>query len=611
MFNKYRLNSVLILFSIFSVVIFSELFVLQVLDNEENAQQIENQNFEVFYIPAARGEIFDINGNKLASSILEPYLFLNLKKINEDNKKTYTQLIQFNFKEISNSEIEEFFKSKDLFIKIINLSQYDSEIRIRLLDFEAFEVFNLPTRSYPYNELFSHVIGYVGNPNKDEQNNFPNSINNKLVGKTGLERYYENIISGTASEVIVQNGNIVEIKPSVSGKDIQLVLNTKTQNVVKESLQEGIILANKNFETTNMIERGAVVVQKIDTGEIVSMVSLPDFDPNQFVLGISEFDFKQLNRTQAFNNFAIQGLYPPGSVFKVVAYWLALNEGIFPETAINAQDYIDCEGSLSFGFDDGSKQVYQDWKPDGHGKVNLSQAIKQSCNVYFWDIALKIWRTFGNTDSEALLQEYSKQLGFSSLSNIDLPFEKEGVVPDRELFEEWTISRPELVRPEGWLGGDLMNLIIGQGAITTTPVQVSNAYRTLLTGEKSSPFLSLESSNNIIEKINISDEFVKFLLDDLNLVTNPGGTAYRSFQIMGDQIFDIGGKTGTAQNAGDLNNTSWFVGVDSISDPKYIVVTVVEEGGSGSAVAAPISRRIIQHLRESELTPVEFGEITE
>ena len=611
MFNKYRLNFVLILFSIFLVVIFSELFVLQVLDNEENAQQIENQNFEVFYIPAARGEIFDINGNKLASSILEPYLFLNLRKINEDNKKTYTQLIQFNFKEISTSEIDEFFKSKNVFIKIINISEYDPDIRIRLLDFEAFEVFNLPTRSYPYNELFSHVIGYVGNPNKDEQNNFPNSINNKLVGKTGLERYYENIISGIASEVIVQNGNIVEIKPSVSGKDIQLVLDTKTQNVVKESLQEGILLANKNFETTNIIERGAVVVQKIDTGEIVSMVSLPDFDPNQFVLGISEFDFKQLNRTQAFNNFAIQGLYPPGSVFKVVAYWLALNEGIFPQTAINAQDYIDCEGSLSFGFDDGSKQVYQDWKPDGHGKVNLSQAMKQSCNVYFWDIALKIWRTFGNTDSEALLQEYSKQLGFSSLSNIDLPFEKEGVVPDRVLFEEWTISRPELVRPEGWLGGDLMNLIIGQGAITTTPVQVSNAYRTLLTGEKSSPFVSLESSNNVIEKINISDEFVKFLLDDLNLVTNPGGTAYRSFQIMGDQIFDIGGKTGTAQNAGDLNNTSWFVGVDSISNPKYIVVTVVEEGGSGSAVAAPISRRIIQHLRESALTPVEFGEITE
>ena len=611
MFNKYRLNFLFLLFSIFLVVIFSDLFSLQVLDNEENAQQIENQNFEVFYIPAARGEIFDINGNKLATSDLEPYLFLNLRKINDDNKNIYAQLLQFNFEDITTSEIDEFFKTDDVFTKIINLSKYNTDTRLRLLDYEAFEVFNLPTRTYPYKELFSHVIGYVGKPNKDEQNNFPNSINNEIVGKTGLERYYENTISGVASEVIVQNGNIVEIKPSVSGRDIQLVLNTETQNIVKESLQEGITLANKNFDTINLIERGAVVVQKIDTGEIVSMVSLPDFDPNQFVLGISEFDFKQLNRTKAFNNFAIQGLYPPGSVFKVVAYWLALNEGIFPETALNAQDYIDCEGSLSFGFDDGSKQVYQDWKADGHGKVNLSQAMKQSCNVYFWDIALKIWRTFGNTDSEALLQEYSKQLGFSSLSNIDLPFEKEGVVPDRELFEEWTISRPELVRPEGWLGGDLMNLIIGQGAITTTPVQVSNAYRTLLTGEKSAPFISLDSSDRNIKNINISDEFVEFLLNDLNLVTNPGGTAYRSFQIMGDQIFDIGGKTGTAQNAGELNNTSWFVGVDSISNPMYIVVTVVEEGGSGSAVAAPISRRIIQHLRESDLTPVEFGEITE
>ena len=611
MFNKYRLNFLFLLFSIFLVVIFSELFALQVLDNEENAQQIENQNFEVFYIPAARGEIFDINGNKLATSDLEPYLFLNLRKINDDNKNIYAQLLQFNFEDITTSEIDEFFKTDDVFTKIINLSKYNTDIRLRLLDYEAFEVFNLPTRTYPYKELFSHVIGYVGKPNKDEQNDFPNSINNEIVGKTGLERYYENTISGVASEVIVQNGNIVEIKPSVSGRDIQLVLNTETQNIVKESLQEGITLANKNFDTINLIERGAVVVQKIDTGEIVSMVSLPDFDPNQFVLGISEFDFKQLNRTKAFNNFAIQGLYPPGSVFKVVAYWLALNEGIFPETALNAQDYIDCEGSLSFGFDDGSKQVYQDWKADGHGKVNLSQAMKQSCNVYFWDIALKIWRTFGNTDSEALLQEYSKQLGFSSLSNIDLPFEKEGVVPDRELFEEWTISRPELVRPEGWLGGDLMNLIIGQGAITTTPVQVSNAYRTLLTGEKSAPFISLDSSDRNIKNINISEEFVEFLLNDLNLVTNPGGTAYQSFQIMGDQIFDIGGKTGTAQNAGELNNTSWFVGVDSISNPMYIVVTVVEEGGSGSAVAAPISRRIIQHLRESDLTPVEFGEITE
>ena len=237
--------------------------------------------------------------------------------------------------------------------------------------------------------------------------------------------------------------------------------------------------------------------------------------------------------------------------------------------------------------------------------------MKQSCNVYFWDIALKIWRNFGNTEAESVLQEYSKELGFSNKTNIDLPFEKVGIIPDRELFEEWKISRPGLVREEGWLGGDLMNLIIGQGAITTTPLQVANAYRTLLTGENISPTLNKNASKTINNQINVSDEFVQFLLKDLNSVTNKGGTAYVSFSVLGNKVNDIGGKTGTAQNAGDKNNTSWFVGIDSVTNPKYVIATVVDEGGSGSAVAAPISRRIIQHLLGYDITPVEIGEVTE
>ncbi len=611
MFSKFRLNIIFIIFAIFLSLIFRELFILQIINTDENTQDIVNQNFETYYIPAPRGEIIDINGNKLAQSYLEPYLFLNLKKINEENKTVYKQFISFNFNELTNTEIDNFFSSNELFVEIVNLNDYQTDLRIKIQDYEAFEIFNQPKRLYIYKELFSHVIGYVGKPNQEELIEYSNAFGNKIVGKNGLERYYENILSGKPSEITLQNGEIIDITPAIPGQDIQITIDVNAQEVVKESLQQGIVLANKSFETINLIERGAVVVQKIDTGEITAMVSLPDFDPNQFVSGISEFEFKKLNRTQAFNNFAIQGLYPPGSVFKVVAYWLAVNEGIFPEDASNSGQYVNCEGSLSFGFDDGSKQVYQDWKPEGHGKVNLSEALKQSCNVYFWDIALKIWRTFGNTDSEAMLQEYSKKLGFSSMSNIDLPFEREGVIPDRQLFEDWKISKPELVRPEGWLGGDLMNLIIGQGAITTTPIQVSNAYRTLMTGIKSNPYLYYENSDLNEENINISSEFVNFLLDDLNLVTNPGGTAYRSFQVMGDLTYDIGGKTGTAQNAGDLNNTSWFVGVDSISNPEYLIVTVVEEGGSGSAVAAPVSRRIIQYLLEESLTPVEFGEITE
>ena len=156
-----------------------------------------------------------------------------------------------------------------------------------------------------------------------------------------------------------------------------------------------------------------------------------------------------------------------------------------------------------------------------------------------------------------------------------------------------------------------MNLIIGQGAITTTPLQVANAYRTLLMGDNITPRLNKNATKQMNNKINVSDEFVSFLLKDLNSVTNKGGTAYASFSELGNKVNDIGGKTGTAQNAGDKNNTSWFVGIDSITNPRHIIVTVVDEGGSGSAVAAPVSRRIIQHLLGYELTPVEFGEITE
>jgi len=612
MFNHIRLKFTFIAFFILLAFILFDIFQLQTTEFQSTSEIVDQQNLDIFYITAPRGEIFDANGEKIAETKLEPHLFINMRKITNENSSDYRQIIQYNFPDLTNREINEIFESKEILQFVINLSSVEYEVRNNLLtNFDAFLIIDLPIRNYIKNELFAHTIGYLGIPNQDEFNNFQNASGNNQVGKNGLERHYEDYLSGIPGELIFFGSEIIDSKQPIPGRDLFLSIDSLTQLVTKESLQQGINLANKSFESINEIKRGASVVLDIETGNIISMVSLPDFNPNKFVSGISDFEYKQLDRDQAFNNFAIQGLYPPGSVFKVVAYWLALSENIFPEGLNNKDSKVDCDGSLSFGFDDGSQQVYNDWKLDGHGKVDLTDAIKQSCNVYFWDIALNIWRIYGNTEGESILQEYSKELGFSEKTNVDLPFEKVGIIPDRNLFEEWKISRPGLVREEGWLGGDLMNLIIGQGAITTTPLQVANAYRTLLTGENLSPTLNLNAEKIINNKINVSDEFISFLLKDLNTVTNKGGTAYVSFSILGNKVNDIGGKTGTAQNAGDKNNTSWFVGVDSISNPKYIIATVVDEGGSGSAVAAPVSRRIIQHLREYELTPVEFGEITE
>ena len=168
MFSKFRLNIIFIIFAIFLSLIFRELFILQIINTDENTQDIVNQNFETYYIPAPRGEIIDINGNKLAQSFLEPYLFLNLKKINEENKTVYKQFISFNFNELTNTEIDNFFSSNELFVEIVNLNDYQTDLRIKIQDYEAFEIFNQPKRLYIYKELFSHVIGYVGKPNQEE-----------------------------------------------------------------------------------------------------------------------------------------------------------------------------------------------------------------------------------------------------------------------------------------------------------------------------------------------------------------------------------------------------------------------------------------------------------
>ena len=612
MFLRNRYNYLALVFVSYFIFIIYSIFSLQILNSDETIKRIDQQTLDVFYLSPPRGEIYDTNNERLATSSLEPHLFINLRKINEDNIDQYKQYLKYNFEELKNSDLEEIFLSKEILYLVRNINDLDYLERQALQELDAFEIFDYPIREYTYMNIASHIIGYIGKPTSEDFEEFPNTIKTGIVGKSGVEKYYENQLSGKAGEVVFKGGEVVDFILPEPGEDLYLTIDIETQIVATESLLEGIKLANENFDSENIIQKGSVVVIDVETGEVLTMVSLPDFDPNKFVKGISSFDFNQLNRIEAFNNFAIQGLYPPGSVFKVVAYWLAENEGLFPDGISSRSNRMKCEGNLSFSFIDGSQQVYNDWKEDGHGNVNLSSAIQQSCNVYFWDIALKIWRTYEGNENESILQEYARNLGFGKATGIDLPFEKSGVVPDRDLFEEWTITRPELVRPEGWLGGDLMNLIVGQGAITTTPIQVASAYKTLLTGYSSAPYLDKNiDSVQKVKNYDINDDFIEFLLSDLNLVTNKDGTAYLAFEVLGRKANDIGGKTGTAQNPGNRNNTSWFAGVDSISNPKYVIVTVVDEGGSGSAVAAPISRRIIQHLIGEDLTPVKFGEITE
>ena len=610
-----RLQSFLFSSIIIFMFLVYQIYNLQIRETSLSSNTIARQATQNYYFPSPRGDIYDRNGNILARTSKVPKLYLDTNLIlSEDDVSRYLDFLSFFIDlnpELSNQEFLQ--ENKILDLGIVDYEIFNS-ISLASFDYPALLLVDFPYREYPYGSLASHILGYTGIPNQDDVNLFPVSEQHQIVGKNGVERYYEKILSGTPTSLDLTKTNKKDYSLGIKGQDISLTIDVELQEIVESSLLSGIELANKNkLEFFDTIQKGAVVVLHINSGEVYAMASAPTFDPNQFISGISDAQYSEIQKNQAFNNFAIQGLYPPGSVFKAVPYWLSYNEQIYPEGIFSFDQEYFAEECLSFQFTDGSKQVYCDWKKDGHGNVDFHEAIQKSVNIYFWEIALKIWRLYENQNEESILQEYAKDLGFGNYTGVDLPYERKGIVPDRELFDEWKISEPDLVREEGWLGGDLMNLIVGQGAITTTPIQVANAYANLIRGYTLKPKININlNPEKLPEKIlNIDSDFTRMLLKDLGLVTNLGGTAYKSFMVMGDYALDTGGKTGTAQTIAGKNSTSWFVAVDSVNSPEYIVTVVVEEGGSGSAVAAPIARRIVQYLKGLEITPVEFGEVTE
>ena len=614
--SKNRLRSFIFFSTSISLLFLLQIYRLQFNDVVLSNETIAQQSTKNYYFPSPRGDIYDREGRLVARTITLPNLFLDINRIeNEEELERYINFLVEYLPQETYLSVQDGFKEKN---KIINLGIVSNEIyntvSLSSPKFPAFLLVDFPFREYPYGSLASHIIGYTGIPNQDDVDLFPIAGLQQIVGKNGIERYYEELLSGSPISLSLTKTNKVDYRLGTKGEDLRLTIDIELQELVENSLSSGIELANKNIDNSfDQVRKGAIVVLDIDSAEIRAMASAPTFDPNQFISGISDAQFSEIQKKQAFNNFAIQGLYPPGSVFKVVPYWLSYNEEIYPEGIVDFDQKYFAEECLSFQFTDGSKQVYCDWKKDGHGYVNFHQAIQKSVNIYFWEIALKMWRLYENQEKESLLQDYARDLGFGTSTGIDLPYERQGIVPDRELFEKWRVTEPERVREEGWLGGDLMNLIVGQGAITVTPLQVANAYATLIRGYTLSPRLNSDRENTTsdLRVLRIDSKFKQMLLMDLGLVTDPGGTAYKSFSIMGDNTYDTGGKTGTAQTTEGKNNTSWFVGIDSISNPSIIVVVVVEEGGSGSAVAAPIARRIIEYLNGFEPTPVEFGEITE
>ncbi len=454
------------------------------------------------------------------------------------------------------------------------------------------------TRSYPFQKAYAHIVGYVGPVSESDLARMEDpdplfQIPRFPIGKTGVERNAEETLRGSAGASRIEVNSVGRIMRElgrdngIAGKDIQLTLDTKLQEYAMERLGD---------------QSASAIVMDVRNGDLVAMASAPSFDPNLFVRGISTTDWNGLrdNEYRPLSNKTVSGAYPPASTFKMVVALAALEAGV-----VKPEETVYCPGYYELG-----GRRFHCWKRGGHGNMDMVNSLKQSCDVYYYDVAKRV-------GIEAIAAK-ARQLGLGEKYDIPLPAISGGLMP--------TKAYKQRVFGEGWLQGDTLNAGIGQGFVLASPLQLAVMTSRLASGNAVEPRL-VKSVNGVpparIEpkKLDIKPaDFDEVRRGMFTVVNEKKGTAYASRIDDKDNIFV--GKTGTSQvrqisaaervtgvlKEADLpwnrRDHALFVGYAPYDNPRYAVVVVVEHGGGGSAVAAPIARDIMMRALYAEEPPL-------
>ena len=576
------------------LIVMVRLSVLQVVEHE-HFNTLSNQNrVDITPLPPQRGLIFDRNGVILAENI--PTFSLELTPENVlDLDSTLAELaLLFSMTDEEIVDIKGRIKRQRGFRQFVFRQRLtEQEVAVFSVNrhrFPGVDVVGRLIRHYPQGALFAHTIGYVGRINERDQKRIDaqNYKGTQQIGKTGIERYYEDLLHGQVGhkqvETNVQGRIVREIKstPSTAGQDLFLHLDVNLQRVAAQELGE---------------YNGAVVALDPKTGGVLAMVSKPDFDPNLFVSGISTKNYSVLRDSldRPLFDRTLRGHYPPGSTLKPFVALAGLELGLVDE---HTESF--CPGWFSLP---GQDHRYRCWKSHGHGKVDLKTSISQSCDVYFYDLAnaLGIDRLHGFLDL----------FGFGHRTGVDVPSESRGLSPS----SEWKRTR----RNQAWFPGETVISGIGQGFNQTTPIQLAQATATLaMRGVNVSPHVARASrktsdselqliSSKVSEALPMeSSQNWEAVIDSMvEVVHGQRGTARH----VGKGLpFKMAGKTGTAQVFGikqdekydaetlakKLHDHALFTAFAPADKPEIVIAIVVENGGSGSRMAAPIARKIIE-----------------
>ena len=591
-------------------------WVLQILDSSTYLAQAENNSERTVEVVAPRGVIEDRNGKIVVDN--RAGLAIGIRPMDVPSgelaalAKRLAPLVHVRAKAILALVAKQAFLPYDLVVvrRDVPMSLVAFLLE-HIQSFPGVEVQQSYLRAYPLGGLAAPVLGYVGpiDPAELKESAFKAYLPEDEVGQSGVEATYNRWLQGADGsqkvevnalgkpERVLAGGSL-----SKSGDNLVLTLDARIQKAAQQAIQFGIASAHANGY--GQADAGAAVVLDARTGAVLALASSPTYEPSWFAGGISDEHLAELLRPEADDPLldrAIAGEYPTGSTFKVIDTIAGLETGVLsPSTTLYAGPTYSNHGLL-----------WHDWNPNGHGAIDLTQAIVQSADTYFYQVGYDFYLRKG-TD----LENWAQRLGLGHVTGIDIPGEMPGLVPTPAWLRATYTKKAD---PLGWRvdslwkPGNSINLAIGQGDLLATPLQVAVCYAAIANGGYLvTPHLGLrvETSQGAQVQdlpyrapraLGISPSYLALLRSALReAASTPAGTSY---DVFGDYPVAVAGKTGTAQVAGK-GDYSWYASFAPANDPKYVVVTMIEQGGEGADAAAPAARLIYNALYDVKGTVV-------
>jgi penicillin-binding protein 2 len=545
------------------------------------------------FIKPVRGEISDINGNLLAMNQIGFSISIipHLREKDHTLDSIIDTLVK-TFPDLNKTVMRKVYKKHNSpynhkFIKVVDFIHYPDMMGAypKLSLYDEIKIEAETKRYYPYGKYAAHIVGYTGRSNKKENEKDPVVAEVGKVGKSGLERYYNSVLEGELgyeiSKVTATNKaiEVLEKKPPKDNKNLQLNIDINLQKMIYERFGNAT---------------GVAVVMRTN-GEILSAVSYPSYDPNLFVGGISSKDWKALQEDLAhpFTNKFIHGTYPPGSAIKM---GMALAFEKAQPNILAASEH--CAGFITLG---SSKHKFRCWSRWGHGTVGVRRAIRESCDVYFYNKSLKVGIN--------AMAKHLRSFGLGVKTGIDLPREYAGVIPDKQ----WKMKRYK----QPWYKGETVISAIGQGYDLVSPLQVARYTALIATARLVTPqVVKIVDGNRTARKI-IPMKFNSYYLNEIrkgmyDVCNIKGGTAFRT---MNKLPILVAGKTGTSQVTSIPQSTkkrlkeeelayfhrshAWITTYAPFNNPEFIVTVLVEHGGHGGSTAGPIAADIYKWLYQN------------